>query len=75
MTDHKGVAGRLSLLLAEMASEAEIHRELFLDLTAVKAGKKKLKSGEAVPLVERYIEEIRKLAARGDSWEEAQAKD
>ncbi len=62
MLQDKTPAADRGMLLAEMAQDAGLHRELFIDLAAIKEGKKKLSSSEAVPLVERYIEEVRKLA-------------
>jgi len=49
-------------LLKVMAQETGLSSELFLELIPVKEGRKKLASGDAIPLMERYIEEIRKLS-------------
>ncbi len=62
----KEPAADRGLLLAEMAQETGLHRELFADLAEIKNGRRKLSGDEAVPLMERYIEEIRKLALHVD---------
>jgi hypothetical protein len=49
-------------IVAGMAQEAGLDGALFLDLIAVREGRKKLSSADAVPIMENYIREIRKLA-------------
>jgi len=49
-------------LVAGMAQEAGLDSALLLDLIAVREGRKKLATADAVPLMENYIREIRKLA-------------
>jgi len=49
-------------LIGIAAGETGIDSTLFLNLLAIKEGKKKLTTKEAVPLMERYINEIKKLS-------------
>ena len=50
-------------LIASMAEKTGLDQELFLELVAIKEGRKKLASGETLPFMEKYIKEIRKLSA------------
>lgn len=52
----------IQVLVTLMSREAGLDKELFRELAAIREGRKRLTSHQAVPLMERYIEQIRKLA-------------
>ena len=52
-----------------MANDTQLDTALFRKLNEIKIGKKKLSSDEAIPLMENYIIEIRKLVAVVDRME------
>jgi len=62
------VSGK-DVLVSNMSQETGLDRQTFLDLAAVRAGTKKLTSREAVPLMQNYIEEIRKLSMLVDTMD------
>lgn len=49
-------------LLIAIGQEAGLDKDLFHELLAIREGRKKFSSREAVPLMEKYIEEIKKLS-------------
>jgi len=49
-------------LITLVSRAAGMEKELFRDLMAISRGRKKITAGQAVPLMEAYIEQIRKLA-------------
>jgi len=61
-----GISGK-EQLLAAMTQVTALRSEVFCELTAIREGKKQVASSEAVPLMERYIEEIKKISAVVDT--------
>jgi predicted nucleotidyltransferase len=56
-------------LLASIAQLTGLNKDLFLELSAIRDGRTKLESGSAIPLMERYIQEIRGLATYIDQFQ------
>ncbi len=56
-------------ILTAVSQETGLNKELFVELIAIKEGRKKLTKHEAIPVMQRYIEEIRKLSIYVDQME------
>jgi predicted nucleotidyltransferase len=63
------VSNNNEAILQHMSEETGLHKSLFLDILAIKKGKKKLAKSEAVPFMESYIKEIRNLSKFVDTME------
>jgi predicted nucleotidyltransferase len=63
------VSNNNEAILQHMSEETGLHKSLFLDILAIKKGKKKLTKSEAVPFMESYIKEIRNLSKFVDAME------
>jgi len=55
-------------LLAAIAKSTGLSSDLFRELSAIREGRKKVESGSAIPLMESYIQNIRKLATHVDQF-------
>jgi len=58
----KGSIVERQTLIKTLAQETGLNQDLFLELLSIKDGRKKLASSQAIPLMEKYIEEIQKLS-------------